>query len=69
MAKHLNVPLYQDNSSFGKAVSFIIRFWWIGVGSVISLLGTIPFFILGLILIIIPIIPVLQFINWISQSL
>lgn len=63
MIKFFKTPLYQDNSSFGKAISIFIRFWWIIFGTIYSAITVIPKVILLGILIILPFIPVLQLIN------
>lgn len=69
MAKHISEPLFQDDSSIGKSVSFIIRFIWIGLGSFFSVIVTIPFLIFGIFLILLPFLPVIQLIRYISFNL
>ncbi len=69
MAKNLTVPLFQDDSGAGKAFSFVIRFVWIGVGSVVSLLTTIPFLLFGLLILVLPFLPFVQFISYLSHKL
>lgn len=63
MVRNLSKPLYQDNSSFGKIVSLFIRFWWVGLGTVYSLLTTIPRVFWLSILIVLPLVPFIQLIN------
>ncbi len=69
MAKNFGVPLFRDTSSFGKAISIFIRFWWIGFGSITSLVYTIPNFILGIILFALPFIPFIQLINFVLTKI
>lgn len=66
MARHISDPLFQDDSSIGRSFGFIIRFIWIGIGSSISFLVTIPFFFFGIFLLILPFIPVIQFVRYLS---
>lgn len=66
MAKHIADPLFQDDSGLGKSFSFVIRFIWIGVGSFMSVIVTIPFLFFGLFLLIVPFLPIIQFIRYIS---
>ena len=63
MVKNFNTPLYQDKSAFGKSLSMFIKFWWIGFGTIYSLLSTIPAFLLFIIFLILPLIPIFQLLN------
>ncbi len=69
MAKNISEPLFQDDSGVGKFVSFIIRFIWIGVGSCISLIVTIPFLFIGILLAVLPFLPIIQLIRYIALNL
>ena len=64
MVKFFKTPLYQDNSSFGRFLSLFIRFWWIGFGTLYSVITIIPNLVILLILIILPIVPIVQLLNW-----
>lgn len=59
MAKNLFVPIYRDESSMGKAIGFIIRFLWIGYGSVVSSIKIIPFLLFSALVFVLPIVGVL----------
>jgi hypothetical protein len=43
MAQNLGKPLFQDNSDVGVAVGWIIRFIWIWLGGMFSLVLLVPF--------------------------
>jgi len=67
MVRNFKVPLFRDNSSFGKSISMIIKFWWIGFGTIVSLVKSIPHFLIFLIIIVLPIIPFIQLALYISR--
>lgn len=54
MAKNLFVPIYRDESSMGKAIGFIIRFIWIGYGSVVSSVKIVPFLLVTVAVFLLP---------------
>lgn len=54
MAQNLFNPIYGDYTSLGKAIGFIIRFIWIGYGSIISTLKIIPFLLISLVVLTLP---------------
>jgi len=67
MAKHISDPLFQDDSGLGKSFGFIIRFLWIGVGSSISVVVTIPFLLYGVFLLILPFVPIIQLVRYLGN--
>lgn len=69
MAKHISDPLFQDDSGIGKSFGFIIRFIWIGIGSSISFVVTIPFLIFGIFLLVMPFVPILQLIVYLNNMI
>lgn len=66
MARHISDPLFQDDSGLGKSFGFIIRFIWIGFGSLISFFVTIPFLVFGIFLVLLPFVPVIQFVRYLD---
>ncbi len=66
-AKNFSTPLYRDNSEFGKALSKIIKFWWIGAGTLVSLVQIIPACALTVLLIILPVLPVIGLVKFILK--
>lgn len=54
MAENFYEPLYQDDSPLGKSLGMIIRFWWIGTGTILSILFVIPNFIVAILVLIFP---------------
>ena len=69
MAKNFLVPMYRDQSSMGKFLSIFIRFWWVGAGTISSLIYTFPTFIIFIILIIIPLLPAVELILFLAGQL
>lgn len=63
MIRYLNTPIYNDSSSFGKGISLFIRIWWIGLGTIWSLVKIIPRLLLLGIKILLPFFPLIQLIN------
>lgn len=43
MARNFFVPLYRDRSFGGRIISIFIRFWWIALGNVMSLIFIFPY--------------------------
>lgn len=69
MAKNISAPLYQDNSSLGRSLGFILRFFWIAVGSSTSLIWIIPNLVIGIFLTFMPLIPIVQLFRFILSIL
>lgn len=69
MAKHISDPLFQDDSGIGKSFGFIIRFIWIGIGSSISVIVTVPFLIFGIFLLVLPLLPLIQLVTYLNTLL
>ncbi|MEI6462873.1 MAG: hypothetical protein WCO33_04395 [bacterium] len=59
MVSNLFIPLYQDESSLGKILSFFIRLIWIFVGGVITLMFSVVIFIVFVIYLVLPFLPLL----------
>ncbi|MFS8131376.1 MAG: hypothetical protein ACMG57_05375 [Candidatus Dojkabacteria bacterium] len=68
-ARNFSKPLYQDNSSLGKSLGVIIRFWWIATGSLISFIFILPNVLVFLAILLIPLILPLQIIAYLSSQL
>ncbi|KXK26793.1 MAG: hypothetical protein TR69_WS6001000814 [candidate division WS6 bacterium OLB20] len=69
MARNLFVPLYQDYSAIGYAISFPIRLIWITVGSIMQLFVTVPLLLLFLMYLVLPLIPVFQLLRYLSNAI
>lgn len=60
MAKNLFVPMFGDNTGAGKFIGVFIRFWWIGFGTLFSIIMILPYLTGLIILIILPFLPLVQ---------
>ncbi len=69
MAQNFFVPMYRDQSGIGKFLSIFIRFWWVGFGTLTSLIYTIPNFIILILLIILPLLPAVEIILFLFVQL
>jgi hypothetical protein len=67
MVKNLFTPLFQDNSNVGRLMSLLIRPWWIFFGTMITIVAIIPRFLLTILYIILPFVPILQILNFLYQ--
>jgi hypothetical protein len=56
MAQNLTVPLYQDKSSGGKMLSFVIRSIWVWGGGLITFILAVPLIVAYLIYLALPIV-------------
>jgi hypothetical protein len=63
MMKNLFVPIYQDQSSIGKAMGFIIRSIWITYGSIVSTIKIIPFLLVSVLVLVLPFLGILFILN------
>jgi len=63
-AKTFNIPLYRDKSDFGSGLSKIIKFWWIAIGTILSIIKVIPGLVILLFLLILPFIPLFGIIRF-----
>lgn len=68
MARNFSKPLFQDDSSLGKNLGYIIRFFWVGFGTLYCLLLIIPWVIFGVVLIVLPLIPIIQIVAFIVNK-
>lgn len=59
MLSNLFIPLYQDESTIGKILSFFIRFIWIAIGSIASLVVIAFMFLSFAIYLTLPFLPIL----------
>jgi len=59
MAQNLFHPLFQDNSFSGRFIGFFIRFWWITIGIIVSILLIVPNIVISIILVTLPFIPII----------
>jgi hypothetical protein len=69
MASNMFVPLYQDTSTVGKFISFIIRSVWIFFGGIFMIIITIPLLAVYGLYLLLPVLPVLAGINTLFQML
>lgn len=65
MVKNLTKPLYQDDSMFGRSFGFLIRSIWVSFGTIYSVITTIPFALIALIITLAPIFPLILIISFI----
>lgn len=69
MAQNLFVPLYQDYSTIGYAISLPIRLIWVTVGSIMQIFVTIPLLFLFVVYLVLPLIPILQLLSFAANAL
>jgi hypothetical protein len=69
MARNLTKPLFQDESSLGKYLGMFIRFWWVGFGTLYCLILIIPRLLIGLLLLVMPFIPVVQILSFVANQI
>lgn len=69
MAQNLFVPLYQDYSTIGYAISLPIRLVWVTVGSILQLIVTVPLLFLFFLYLIVPLIPVIQLLRYFTYAI
>jgi len=65
--KTFNTPLYKDSSSFGKGFGKIVKFWWIGLGTIISLVRIIPSVMALIIILVLPLLPLWALLKFIFK--
>jgi hypothetical protein len=63
MLKNLFVPIYQDQSSIGKFMGFVIRSIWIAYGTTISTIKIIPFLLISVFVLTLPFVGILLILN------
>ncbi len=63
MARNLFIPLYQDQSSTGKSLAFIIRSIWIVYGSIVSTIRIIPNLLVAVFVLMLPFIGIFFILN------
>ncbi len=66
-AKTFNIPLYKDNSGFGLMFGKIVKFWWISLGTIISIFKVVLPILLLVLLAILPFIPVYGVIRFVFR--
>jgi len=67
MVKNFFIPLYQDYTFIGRVISFIIRFIWVVVGSIIQIIATVPLIFLFIIIFFLPIIPIIMILSYLIK--
>ncbi|MEI6886983.1 MAG: hypothetical protein WCK31_01970 [bacterium] len=58
MLTNLFIPLYQDETTLGKVISFFIRLIWITMASVVTVVVSVFIFIVFVIYLILPFLPI-----------
>ncbi len=66
--KNFNTPLFRDSSSFGRALSMIIKPWWIVIGSIYSGIRVVPLLIIASFLTVLPLIPFIQLLRFLING-
>lgn len=69
MVRNFTTPLFRDSSGFGKAISVFIKFWWIGFGTLLSVIKTLPKFLIFLVIVALPIVPLIQIALFVARLL
>ena len=54
MARNLTKPLFQDPTGAGRVIGVFIRFGWVWIGSIMTLLVAIPIIILYICFVVFP---------------
>ncbi len=68
MAQNFFVPLYQDESSAGRFISFIVRLVWVWFGGMISLVVILPLIAVLLVYVALPLLLIFQIVFGILRS-
>jgi len=66
-AKTFNVPLYKDNTGFGQAFGMVVKFWWISLGTLISILKVVIPILILVFLAILPFLPLFGLVRFVLK--
>ncbi|BCX13770.1 MAG: hypothetical protein KatS3mg085_302 [Candidatus Dojkabacteria bacterium] len=60
MFKNIFVPLFGRKGITNRIISLFLRFWWVVFGFTFSTVLIIPMFLFGILLLILPFLPIIQ---------
>lgn len=63
-ARTFSQPLYKDNTDFGKTFGVFIKFWWISLGTFISIFKVVIPLIIFVIVVILPLLPIIGLVKF-----
>lgn len=63
MARSMGLPLFQDNSTVGRILGFVIRGGWVWLGGMVTLVFVLPPLLLLVIKVILPPVIILQIVG------